>query len=375
MNHPTTTTRPTIHIASASSQLDREKVHTERNLFGYILSLVSATAWFSLFLYAAGTLFFDHLWDDPSNYDGIMVKLLKMDKLVHPVTRAILALASLLLASFHAYLLHFDGYAKHREGDADDLKTRMIKFWPLVLGTILHVSAVCVILCVISAIEQDDDDVVLTLQHYLAFLVVVNLPLIICAVLLSEDSVSSAFSPWTIKTTAAAESEAESENVPEYRVVGFLASTVLALVWLFISVFMVLILIGPSHQTGAVCSLLVIIQVCSLINFGVHAYILCRPEYDSGDYSTWEEFFKKNWVMVSSCLVMSVYVACILTMKAFYYVENNENESFLKFTLFLIVLSLCSCAILIPSNRSQSCTRILKPWNTPKKAEEYEKEV
>ena len=194
-------------------------------------------------------------------------------------------------------------------------------------------------------------------KNLFLFIIALNIPLTICAAFLTDYSCSNVFKPWIVNEKTVATEEANSEC----RVVGFLVSSVLALFWLVIAALTAIFLNESGNDDFL---FLFLTHIGSLINFGVHLYALCTPKYDSGESSTLLGFIKKNWLIISGCTLTSLaFIPDTIS-------DYESNEVLLIFAFILVISSLCSCLIMIPSNSSQSCMRFLKPWNTANKIEE-----
>jgi len=325
----------------AAQELTPEEgeVQVERNAFGYLVNAVLAIVWLSVFI----VIICNHQYTNDDWY-GL---------------RICLGLASLLLGGFHAYVLHFDDFEKNNKTSDNSLMSRAIKSWPLVLGTILYVFFVCIVysqhLGDYHRFGFNGEQIFkLNYHNVFRFLAVLNVPLTICAALLAEDSLSIIFRPWNVNVESGI-------TVFECRVVGFLVSSVLALFWLVIAALTAIFLNESGNDDFL---FLFLTHIGSLINFGVHLYALCTPKYDSGESSTLLGFIKKNWLIISGCTLTSLaFIPDTIS-------DYESNEVLLIFAFILVISSLCSCLIMIPSNSSQSCMRFLKPWNTANKIEE-----
>lgn len=318
MIHPADTQQP-----STDNKNTEDKVPVERNVFGYLVNVLLAIAWLSLFL------------------DTFCKSVIFLDKfdLIHRIS---LGSACLILGSFHAYILCFD------KGESDNLKTRIIKYWPLVLGMVLYVVAVCDAYAARGLLARNN-----RFQKLIIILASLNIPQTICFIFLSKKS--NIFSPWTVKKVET------NEVVYGRSVVGFLVSIVLALIWLAISIFSADEFKSPFLSRDVLHSVsCFLIHMSSLVISGSLLHNLCRPNGEAS--TTWEGYFKKknSRLMVSGCAI--TLVALILSM-------TQICHGFLGFLACMMVLSLTillalsSCSVLIPGDSSQSWTSCFKPWN------------
>lgn len=355
-----------------------KEVQVERNAFGYLVNVVLATVWLLLFVYLSVSFVFD----DGQPYKIHFSSFKDYYRLIDPIPRGILALAGLILGIYHAYILHFNDRVEN-----DTLTKRIIKNWPLILGTILYVSAVCFVYILHG--DTGDRATIVTnntqfsttatdfffsmvrsahktrssYQNFHFFLIFLNAPLIICLAFILNNYVSNIFNPWNVKTV---ENDTNELFVFEYRVFGFLVHIFLSMFWFGAAVFTAGCLDDPQlPKSNQLISVLTVTHICSIFPFGAHIYNLCTPKYDSGD-----GYFKKNWVLLSSCVVlMTTYIVWLIYGEVQSDTENLYSPRAVLTTL-AIIFSILSCGVMIPSNKSKSCTGSLKPWNTLKKTEE-----
>lgn len=189
------------HDPYAAAPLVKKSVQYEANIFGYLLNIILATAWFVI-------LFF------------LICSYLSFRLRLSSAIQAILGSACILLGGYHVFILHFDEHEMIVKED-DDITTRIIKSWPLVLGTLLFS---IFMLCILKSFQRKYHD-------FLISMAIMNVPSVICALHLSEYSVSSTFRPWTVKPTE------NAETVHECHYVGVFVSIVMALIWFAMSVF------------------------------------------------------------------------------------------------------------------------------------------
>lgn len=333
------------------------EVEVERNAFGYLIHVVMTIVWLSLFLSLTGSLIFSNKWD-----------ILGIVESINPVPLTLLILASFLLAIFHAYVLHFDSYERKKK-DTDDLKMRIINAWPLVLGTLLYTAVVCIEIWRTKIFNTASREYFhfydFSIHNILRLFLLLNIPLNICVIFLTEGSYWNVFSAWTVKSSNDKQPE-KSENISvpdaECRVVGFFVSIVLALIWFVVALIIFAYMMAANVEIRSFIDQTIsslVIYIYALYIFGVHVYSLCTPKYDSGEGITWKGFIKKNWLILSSCTVVVITVIFLTLIRWW---TKGIFEGF-EIIYFFVILSLCSCSIMIPSNKSQSCIRYLKPWN------------
>lgn len=332
------------------SEVEGEDYQVERNTFGYLFNVILATGWFSLLLSIFGTIVINKKWD-----------ILGISGRVNPIFLFALGFASLLLGSFHAYVLHFDSYEKNKK-ETDDLKGRIIGSWPLVLGTVIYAIVVGTEIWKTETLAELTPLTVkfvyprvFNYYNLLCLLLYLNVPLTVCAVFLAKDSSWNVFNAWSFK---AKDNNFESEP-PECRVVGFVFTIILAFIWLLLALiaFFVIIFANVEIKTFLVQnSTLFLIHIGGLAVSGVHVYTLCTPKFDSGQEATWKGFIKKNWLMVSGC-------ATVIVASLTFSIYIGQTISDFLLVPFFMILSLSSCSITMLSNKSPSNIRCFKPWN------------
>ena len=353
MIHPSETNQPFYRsekeissvLAPMTTPQAEKKVEVEKNYFGYSINFALSATWFLVLSIILASQSIDFEWGVES-YDRI-----------NAIERCILALAALLLGSFHAYIL-FDNQVMNNMKKDTDLVSKLTFAWPLVLGTLLYFIIACF---VFKDYAWDKLANSLNTQNLIIFLLSLSIPVSFCGFFLFGDFSSSIFSPWTVKVESQTVIETE-ESASECRIVGFICFIGLAALWLLSAGFFGCLLIFDSNEKLVPLLIFSVFFICSVVHFGVLFYTLSTPKYDSGDSSNWIEFLKKNWLIISSC--------SILAFDALYCIQDcmlQENTSFT-----FILLSICTVLLMIPSNSSQSFVRHFKPWNSEKKFDQVQ---
>lgn len=360
MMHPYTQDRTATRSEKVFevSLLVEKEIQVERNAFGSFVSVALATAWF----FAIICLLIAKCYEFKTKFgiSGIF-KGIREIPLIHSV---ILGLACLVLGGYHAFILLLVSKENIKK-ENEDWKTRLINAWPLILGTILYVISVSMIYS-LNLIEKANFG-----ANFFLFLGALNVPLTSCFVLLSGKFVWNLFDPWTVKEKKTGTSGKNEVPVPEFRVVGFLVSVGLALIWFLFSGWLLLAFWDvPKSVANEIKWYIFTCHICSLIVSLVHIHSLCMSKHDSGDYSTCGEFIKKNWLIISSCVIASAYF--ILIQLSF---DENKKDWILLPIAAVICLSFCSCLVIFylsaaVCNSSESCIWYFRPWNTSKKTTE-----
>ena len=256
-------------------------------------------------------------------------------------------LSCLVLGCFHAFVLYSESYGKKQE-ESKRLSERCVNSWPLVAGTVLLIIAL-VSFCVLKAIKKWSYEV--NLRLFSRSILLLNVPITICASVLSEENI---FKAWRIRTND------NLKSASEFRVFGFIIFIILTLIWLCSTLVFGHFILDDEKSLLTVIPFL-LIHLSSLYASGVVLYTLCTPKFDSGEDSTWVGFFNKNWILVSACSIASL---------SGLFLKINYLEDSLFITIILMIASLCSVSIMMVSNSSKSFISCFKPWNN--KAEESE---
>ena len=338
-------------LAPMTTSQVEENVEVEKNYFGYFINAVLSATWLLLFSNILAFQLMNFNWD-----------IFGINNRLNIIGRFILALAALLLGSFHAYILFDNQEMKIKKKDSD-LVSKLTSAWPLVLGTILYFIIACFVYKNhawkrINYFIDKNEPYCFSSQNLIIFLVSLSIPVSFCGFFLFGDFSSSIFSPWTVKDESQTAIEAE-ESASECRIFGFIWFIGFAAIWLCWAFMIGSDILFKKYEKLAELLFFIVISIFSFVNFGVLFYTLSTPKYDSGDSSNWIEFFKKNWVIISSCLILSCDALC-----AFPKLSSS--------TFCIILPSICTVLILIPSNSSQSCVRHFKPWNSVKKFDQIQ---
>ena len=317
-----------------------ENVEVEKNYFGYIINIILSASWLLLF----SSIFANQLIDFEQDILGICDH-------IDPIGLKFLALAALLLGSFHAYILHDNKEMNNKK--TDSLFSNLTSAWLLVLGTLLYFIVVCFVYKNFATNN-------FIIRNFIIFILSLSIPFSFCGVFLFGDFSSSVFSPWTVKVKSQTAFETE-EYASECRIVGFICFIGLAAFWFLSALFFGYF--GIFDKEEDLCSedlCFILAFICSFVHFGVLFYTLSTPKYDSGDSSNWIEFLKKNWLIIFSCSILSCncvnYILGMAEYDDFHYTSIIAS--------MLILLSICTVLLMIPSNSSRSCVRHFKPWNS-----------
>ena len=311
-----------------------KKVVIEKNHFGYIINTILATTWLFLFSNILAVELIDLKWN-----------IAKKCFITNLIPRYILAMAALLTGSFHAYILYDNNETKNKDSD---LVSKLTSAWPLVLGTLIYFIIACFV-------YKDFATNNYRIQNLIIFLISLSIPVSFCGFFLFGDFSSSIFSPWTVKIESQTTIEAE-ESASECRIVGFICFISLAAFWSF-CIFLIgdnIIFHVPNNLQFATVTF-----ICGFVHFGALLYTLSTPKYDSGDSSNWIEFSKKNWLIILNCSILTFYLVVFVIL--------SKNKTEIKDASMIILLSICTLLLMIPSNSSQYCVRHFKPWNSVKK--------
>lgn len=344
MAHPAGTSTPSsfvfVNLKGTKEQEPSKKI------FGYIINILLATFWLLLFVYTSRTLLFNTICDIK---DYSKLSFIELIKLIDKAPRTILVLASLILGGFHAYILHF--YDQERNKD-DTLSKRILRNWPLVLGTLLYVITVCWVYSGRRMTTDGNGPFHFDYQNILLFSLVLIFPLTICSYFLYYESSSNIFSPWTVKTD-----EIKDEHGHKLNLSGVFLYNVLIFFWLMIVA--MTFCISWFDREKEICLLgpvYLLINICDLVICSVLLYGLCTPEYDSGDSPTWGGFARKNWLIISCCLI--IFSTCVLMIIKGGRAEADIKDHFLGLAMLTTLLSLFTFLLLVSSKD----VPFVKPW-------------